>query len=546
MKCPRCGSTDIEPGDRFCGECQQPLEAKEEPSRPSNGCVACKAELQPGDIFCNECGQSQTVAPDPNRLMKCPGCGSPIEPGDRFCGECQQPLEAKEEPSRPSNRCVACKAELQLGDSFCNECGQSQTVVPASKTPQGREIPIWSRLSGLLGRVSPARWLHIPGGSWLRGGLILVVGIVLVYGAFTMMKSPEAPVTPPSTPQSAQSQEGSFLGRVLDALTSIWGGKPPGPGSPDTKPQPKDSSLVASFFSLLSSLWHRDGGSPADSNTTKIGTGKPTGPGSPDGKTKTGGPTSGPARVLLSDSFDRANADRCALGPADLSMGGSGTHYYLPIFSGKAGAQANPIGANLVAKGLYNNGLDFGGVQITAAADACSNLSVRGEDVGQDINIQVNVFSPTDRFGNITQSGPYFRSRAATSGDDIIEGNSGGFWVALCGTGEVKVFSLNSLKVVASSGTPSSFDNRIYHTLEVAVQGDNLQVGLDRHLLTFKQDGALNTSVSLPAAMGSNDGAAGIAFGAMDNRGEVGGQRADSLVVTTFLSLQDLPVQNNY
>jgi hypothetical protein len=568
MKCPRCGSTDIEPDDRFCGDCRQPLAVKEESSQPSPRCIACKAELQQGDDFCGECGQSQINAPDSRRLMKCPRCGSSIEPGDRFCGDCQHPLAVKEESSQPSPRCIVCQAELQQGDIFCDKCGQSQTVVPASKTPQGgREIPIWTGLKGALGRLSVAQWRDIPGLSWLAGilgqvstarwhqisgrswlaaGLKVVVVIVLVFGALTLLRAPEAPVAPPPAGQSSQPQDASFLSRVLGVFTSIWTVKPTGPVSPDNKTQPRDSSLVASLFGFVSSLWHRDGGVPVDNDTAKKGAVKPTGPGSPDNNTRTGGSISEPVRIVLSDSFDRANANHCALGVADLALGGSGTHYYLPIFSGKAGGKANPIGADIVAKGLYNNGLDFGGVQISATPNACSNLSARGEDVGQDINIRVNVLSPTDHLGNITQSGPYFRSRAASSGDDIIDGNSGGFWVALYGTGEVKVISLNPLKVVAFSGKPAYFDNRITHTIEVAVQGNNVQVALDSHLLTFNQEGALNIKVLLPVTMGANDGAAGIAFGAMDNRGQVGGQRADSLVITTYRSLHDLPVQNAF
>jgi len=46
--------------------------------------------------------------------------------------------------------------------------------------------------------------------------------------------------------------------------------------------------------------------------------------------------------------------------------------------------------------------------------------------------------------------------------------------------------------------------------------------------------------------MDPKDGAAGIAFGAMDSRDEVGGQRADSLVVTIFHSCRDLPAETSF
>ncbi len=491
MKCPHCGSTDIEPGDRFCGDCRHPLSAEGAPSEPS----LRSADRKEG-------------------LVQCPHCGSmDIEPGDRFCGDCRHPLSVEAVPSEPSLRCIACKAELQPGDKFCNECGQSQTAASASKTPEKRENPAWTWLKALPGRLSPARWHVITGRTWLAGGLVLVVVIALVFGALTKMKGPETPATPPSASKSAQ---------------------------------PEDSSLIASLFGFVSGLWHRNGGVPLDNNATRKEGVKSPGPGPADNNTRTGGPISESAKIVLSDTFDRANADRCDLGSTDQGLGGSGKHYYLPLFAGKAGTQANPIGANIVAKGLYNNGLDFGGVQITAAAGACSDMSVKGENAGRDINIRVDLLSPSDHFGNTTQGGPFFRSRAVSSGDDIIGGDSGGFWVALYSTGEVKVIGFGPLKTVATSGRPASFDNRIYHTLEVAVQGDNLQVALDSRLLTFKQNEALSTNVLLPAAMGKNDGAVGIAFGAMDNRGEAGGQRADSLVIRTFHSLHDLPVQNHF
>ena len=38
--------------------------------------------------------------------------------------------------------------------------------------------------------------------------------------------------------------------------------------------------------------------------------------------------------VLMSDSFNRANATQYSLGPADLSLGGATTYYYIPVFGG--------------------------------------------------------------------------------------------------------------------------------------------------------------------------------------------------------------------
>jgi uncharacterized protein (TIGR03437 family) len=244
--------------------------------------------------------------------------------------------------------------------------------------------------------------------------------------------------------------------------------------------------------------------------------------------------------ALFSDSFNRADAGSCALGQADLALGGSGAHYYLPIFAG---------GANLAANALQNNGLDYGGVQFTAQAATCAGA--RGESIGQDLNIKVDLLVPTDAAGRITQAGPYLRSRAAAPNDGLIGGASAGYWIQLHSTGEVKVKRLNPQAIVAFSGKPATFNPAVLHTLEIAAQGTNLQVALDGQLLTFNQNGSLVTTVSIPPAwegppvVGTNQGAAGIAFGAEDNRGQIGGQRADNLVISPYSSLAGLPVRNN-
>jgi hypothetical protein len=243
----------------------------------------------------------------------------------------------------------------------------------------------------------------------------------------------------------------------------------------------------------------------------------------------------GGEKVLLSDRFDRRAASESDLGQADLALGGSGRHVYLPMWP--SGAAGRPIGARIVQNSLENNGRDFGGVQF--AADAAG----RGENLGQDLNIKVDLLVPTDGAGNVTQAGPYFRSRAAAAGDGLIGGQSAGYWVQLHSTGEVKVKRLNPAATVAVSEKPPRFDAAIFHTLEIAAQGETLQVALDGRLLTFRQDGASVTTVAIPATwqgppgVGFNDGTAGIIFAAEDNRGRIGGQRADNLVVSSFRSL---------
>jgi parallel beta-helix repeat protein len=257
-----------------------------------------------------------------------------------------------------------------------------------------------------------------------------------------------------------------------------------------------------------------------------------------------------PVSVLLSDSFSRADADRCSLGKADLALGGAGNHFYLPIFPTGGTDPSRPIGANIVSGALQNNGVDFGGVEFVASDGACGNSGIRGENIGQDINIKIDVFVPTDAAANISQAGPYLRSRSAPAGDGIIGGAdfdpSGGYWVQLHSSGEVKVKRLYPPATVAITGRPASFNAGAIHTLEIAARGDTLHVALDGSLQTFSQDGTLVTTVSIPNTGTGNQGAAGIAFGAEDNRGKIGGQRVDNLIVSSFRSLDGLPVQNNF
>jgi hypothetical protein len=147
------------------------------------------------------------------------------------------------------------------------------------------------------------------------------------------------------------------------------------------------------------------------------------------------------SNVLLSDSFDRPDADRCELGQLDLAFGGSGSHYYLPLWPGGGVDPANPIGADIAGwilgpthpSELHNNGLDFGGVQVTTLPNSCNNTSIRGENLGQNLKIHMDVLVPGGGAGIITRAGPYFRSRAAARGDGLYGGQNSGYWVQLLG-----------------------------------------------------------------------------------------------------------------
>ena len=248
------------------------------------------------------------------------------------------------------------------------------------------------------------------------------------------------------------------------------------------------------------------------------------------------------AHIQFSDSFDRPDAN-CSPAPADNAFGGGGRHGYLPIFT----TRGRPTGARLASGALENPGTDYAGVQFSDDEQPC--LGGTGEDIGQDANIRVDLLVPSDNDGNITQAGLYFRTRSATPGSSIIGGMSAGYWVQLHSTGQIKIKLLNPEDTVAATRVPASFDNTVMHTLEVSMRRDRLWVALDGVLQVFDQDDARLTSVPIPAvwdrlpAVGVNEGAAGIAFGAEDNPDQIGGQRTDNLVVTDYESLTELPVQ---
>ena len=188
-----------------------------------------------------------------------------------------------------------------------------------------------------------------------------------------------------------------------------------------------------------------------------------------------------PAAVVLSDTFNRANATQYFLGEADLGLGGTGAHFYVPIFA---------AGANIASNTLQNSGLDYGGVQFTTTANT---MGTRGTSVGQDLDISVNLLVPTDAAHDVSEAGVYFRSRAAYTNDGIIGGQafdpSGGYWVRLLSNGKIEVVDLRTNVVTATTSTPTSFNNTIFHQLQIAVQGSGLQVSLDGVLTSFSQNG---------------------------------------------------------
>ncbi len=240
-----------------------------------------------------------------------------------------------------------------------------------------------------------------------------------------------------------------------------------------------------------------------------------------------------PPAATLSDTFNRADAGEGALGAANLALGGSGNHYYLPVFA---------AGAVLSGNTLRNPGSDYGGVQLSASATFAGG----GENLGGSMNIAMKLLVPAGPGGAVTDAGPYFGNRSAAPHDGILGGQSAGYWVRLHSTGSVTVKNCFNTLIAAGSGVPGSFDSAAWHRFEIALNGAALQVALDGRLLVFNQGGLEAGTLTLPATGGGPAGAAGIAFGSESNRGQAGGQQADDFVITAFRSLANLPAQNNF
>ena len=215
---------------------------------------------------------------------------------------------------------------------------------------------------------------------------------------------------------------------------------------------------------------------------------------------------------------------RCGLGEPDVNLPGGG-YYDLPVFPSNETSIANGV--------LTNTGMDFSGAQLRRIESDCDLSVIRGSNLGQNLRIRVELLVP----GKESQAGPYFRARAAYAGDGLFGGQAAGYWVALWSTGIVQIRRLNPSSTVAVSAAPAGFDPAAWHVLESEICGELLEVRLDGKALTFDQNGKQATAVPVPPAwegpprVGHNDGAAGILFAAMTNRGKAGGQAARNLSI---------------
>lgn len=207
----------------------------------------------------------------------------------------------------------------------------------------------------------------------------------------------------------------------------------------------------------------------------------------------------------------------------------SGARYLLPVFSGSVRVEPPSL--------IRNTGTGYAGVQFARSDGRCAVDTLRGEGVGQNLDMQMDLLVPTDAGGNVSEAGPYFRSRAAAPGDGIIGGTSAGYWVQLQSNGMVRIKRLNPHSVVAFAAARPDFDPAVFHHLEIQARGSELTVLLDRQRLTFDQAGQIVDTVAIPPAWegppatGHNDHTAGVAFGSELLNSRIGGQQLKNLTI---------------
>jgi hypothetical protein len=233
---------------------------------------------------------------------------------------------------------------------------------------------------------------------------------------------------------------------------------------------------------------------------------------------------------------------RCMTGVNDLTLEGGGSYYFAPLYGDEVEIRAPRSGEGTAS--LRNAGTDFAGAMLVSREPDCGLRSIHGANIGQDLNIEAELLVPSGPSGAISEGGPYFRSRRANPGDGIVGGTSAGFWVYLDSTGQVHVLRLHPRVMLAVGTAPKDFDPGIFHKLEAAVHGETLEVALDGQPLTFDVGGIQSTHLEIPPAWetvspkGSNGGSAGIAFGSVQNRAQVGGQEARNIRIKPYRSLR--------
>jgi len=222
---------------------------------------------------------------------------------------------------------------------------------------------------------------------------------------------------------------------------------------------------------------------------------------------------------------------RCATQHEDL-----GSYYYLSILY--PGMVIEERGPGEVSAPFRNAGVRMAGMQLAARRSGCPIASQRGADVGQDLRVAADFLVPIDSEGRTTEAGPYFRARSASAGDGIVGGTAAGYWLQLESSGRIRVLRLNPRAIVAFSDPVPGFDSTIFHRLEMEGRGDTLIAWLDRKPVDFLVGDKRGTAVPIPSLwngpprLGTNQGAAGVAFSSDQSRNQAGGQRVKDLQVT--------------
>ena len=158
-----------------------------------------------------------------------------------------------------------------------------------------------------------------------------------------------------------------------------------------------------------------------------------------------GGSLGPPGTVLVSDSFSRSAIDSTELnGPGGTSIG---TAKYTYIIQG---ASIGLTSLHVHDNALVNNSSGYAIVEIGDSSGRPANL-------GQDLNLSAEF-----RLSNTDQSRPeagfFFRSQPIESSGGLIGASSTGYLVIMDGAGAVRVKSLYSGTVVASSDSMPNFD----------------------------------------------------------------------------------------
>src|SRR5690349_7732617 len=124
-------------------------------------CAKCDAELEPSERFCGECGAES----GPRIERRCPSCGAINRSGKRFCVNCGKPLDLPGQDPRGY--------EPRWHGVTLNELiGWPEKKVMATLGPPGQRSPgdVWRSSDGKcigvnsLGKVEEIKvWGPVPG-----------------------------------------------------------------------------------------------------------------------------------------------------------------------------------------------------------------------------------------------------------------------------------------------------------------------------------------------------------------------------------------------